>query len=279
MLKDITLGQFFPGNSLLHRADPRMKIILAFMYIVFVFMADSTVSYALAVVFTVFLVIISTIKPIIVLKALKPVVFIMLFTAFFNVFWTKGDTAPLVDVSLLGLHIRVYSEGIWFALKMVIRLVCILTGSCVLLTYTTSPISLTDGLERLLAPLKVIKLPVHEFSMMITIALRFIPTLIEETDKIMNAQKARGADFSSGGLVKRAKALLPVLIPLFASSFRRAGELATAMECRCYRGDNGRTRMTKLKYTGVDAVLILMMAVFGAGVILSNIYLADMLAI
>ncbi|MBE6610366.1 MAG: energy-coupling factor transporter transmembrane protein EcfT [Ruminococcaceae bacterium] len=279
MLKDITLGQFFPGNSLLHRADPRMKIILSFMYIVFVFMANSTVSYVLTAVFTVFLVIISTIKPIIVLKALKPVVFIMLFTAFFNVFWTKGDAAPLVDVSFLGLNIRVYSEGIWFALKMVVRLVCILTGSCVLLTYTTSPISLTDGLERLLAPLKVIKLPVHEFSMMITIALRFIPTLIEETDKIMNAQKARGADFSSGGLVKRAKALLPVLIPLFASSFRRAGELATAMECRCYRGDNGRTRMTKLKYTGVDAVLLLIMAAFGAGVILSNIYLKSVLAI
>ena len=160
---------------------------------------------------------------------------------------------------------------------MVVRLVCILTGSCVLLTYTTSPISLTDGLERLLAPLKVIKLPVHEFSMMITIALRFIPTLIEETDKIMNAQKARGADFSSGGLVKRAKALLPVLIPLFASSFRRAGELATAMECRCYRGDNGRTRMTKLNYTGVDAVLLVIMAAFGAGVILSNHFLAGIL--
>ena len=277
MLKDVTLGQFFPGNSLLHRADPRMKIILAFMYIVFVFMAKTTASYILAVLFTALLVIISTIKPIIVLKALKPVIFIMLFTAFFNVFWTKGETAPLLDISFLELTIKVYSEGIWFALKMVVRLACILTGSCVILTYTTSPISLTDGLERLLAPLKVIKLPVHEFSMMITIALRFIPTLIEETDKIMNAQKARGADFSSGGLVKRAKALLPVLIPLFASSFRRAGELATAMECRCYRGDNGRTRMTKLKYTSVDAVLFSIMVLFGAGLILSNIFLAGIL--
>jgi energy-coupling factor transport system permease protein len=256
-----------------------MKIILAIMYIVFVFMASSTVSYIIAVLFTALLVIISTIKPIIVLKALKPVMFIMLFTAFFNVFWTKGETAPLVDASLFGLNIRIYREGIWFALKMVVRLACILTGSCVLMTYTTSPISLTDGLERLLAPLKVIKLPVHEFSMMITIALRFIPTLIEETDKIMNAQKARGADFSSGGLIKRAKALLPVLIPLFASSFRRAGELATAMECRCYRGDNGRTRMTKLKYTGVDVALFLIMAVFGAAVIASNVYLAALLAL
>lgn len=279
MLKDITLGQFFPGNSPLHRADPRMKIILAFMYIVFVFMAQSTAAYILAVLFTALLVIISKIKPIIVIKALKPVLFIMLFTAFFNIFWTKGDTAPLVEASFWGITVRIYREGILFAVKMMVRLACILAGSSVILTYTTSPISLTDGLEKLLAPLKVIKLPVHEFSMMITIALRFIPTLIEETDKIMSAQKARGADFSSGGLIKRAKALLPVLIPLFASSFRRAGELATAMECRCYRGDVGRTRMTKLKYTRVDAEMLLLMAMFGAAVIASNIYLASLFGI
>jgi len=279
MLKDITLGQFFPGNSLLHRADPRMKIILALMYIVFVFLAQSTASYIVAVLFTALLVIISRIKPIIVIKALKPVLFIMLFTAFFNIFWTKGETVPLVDTKFLGITIRIYSEGILFAVKMMVRLACILAGSCVILTYTTSPISLTDGLEKLLAPLKAIKLPVHEFSMMITIALRFIPTLIEETDKIMSAQKARGADFTSGGLIKRAKALLPVLIPLFASSFRRAGELATAMECRCYRGDVGRTRMTKLKYTSVDAELFLLMALFGAAVIASNYYLASLFAI
>ncbi len=273
MLKDITLGQFFPGVSPLHKADPRMKIILSFLYIVFIFMAKSVLSYALALIFTVFLVIISGIKPSIILKALKPLIFIMLFTAFFNVFWTKGAGEPLFQYKF----IRIYKEGISFAILMILRIACILTGSCVLLTYTTSPIALTDGLEQLLAPLKVIHVPVHEFSMMMTIALRFIPTLIEETDKIMNAQKARGADFNSGGLVKRAKALLPVLIPLFASSFRRAGELATAMECRCYRGDKGRTRMTQLHYKAVDLLLLLLMLSFGAGIILINLYLKDFL--
>jgi len=273
MLKDITLGQFFPGTSPLHRADPRMKIILSLLYIVFIFMAKSVLSYALALVFTVILIIISGIKPSIILKALKPLVFIMLFTAFFNIFWTKGVGEPLFEYKF----IRIYKEGISFAVLMILRIACILTGSSVLLTYTTSPIALTDGLELLLAPLKVIRVPVHEFSMMMTIALRFIPTLIEETDKIMNAQKARGADFSSGGLIKRAKALLPVLIPLFASSFRRAGELATAMECRCYRGDKGRTRMTQLHYKLVDLMLLLLMLAFGAGIILFNIYLKGVL--
>lgn len=269
MLKDITLGQFFPGSSPLHRADPRMKIILSLLYIVFVFTAKATLSYILAIVFTVFLIAISGIRPSVILKALKPLVFIMLFTAFFNIFWTRGEGEPLFAYGI----IKVYKEGIAFAVLMILRIACILTGSCVLLTYTTSPIALTDGLERLLSPLKVIGVPVHEFAMMMTIALRFIPTLIEETDKIMNAQKARGADFSSGGLIKRAKALLPVLIPLFASSFRRAGELATAMECRCYRGDKGRTRMTQLHYSPVDALLFLLMLCFGAGIILINIYL------
>ena len=274
MLKDITLGQFFPGASPLHRADPRMKIILSLLYIVFVFMAKSVTAYALVLLFTVLLVAISGIKPSIILKALKPLIFIMLFTAFFNIFWTKGEGDPLFQFKF----IKIYKEGISFAVLMILRIACILTGSCVLLTYTTSPIALTDGLEQLLAPLKVIGVPVHEFSMMMTIALRFIPTLIEETDKIMNAQKARGADFNSGGLVKRAKALLPVLIPLFASSFRRAGELATAMECRCYRGDKGRTRMTQLHYKPVDLFLLLLMLTFGAGVVLLNIYLKNFLS-
>ena len=273
MLKDITLGQFFPGSSILHRTDPRMKIILAVMYIVFVFLAKTTAAYLVALGFTVLLVIISRINPTVVIKGLKPLLFIMVFTAFFNIFWTKGTSEPLVSFWI----IKIYKEGLWFAAVMILRVACILAGTSVILTYTTSPISLTDGLERILAPLKKIKLPVHEFAMMMTIALRFIPTLIEETDKIMNAQKARGADFNSGGLIKRAKALLPVLIPLFASSFRRAGELATAMECRCYRGDNGRTRMTKLKYTSVDLVILLLMSAFGAGVILSNIYLGSFL--
>lgn len=274
MIKDITLGQFFPGDSLLHRADPRMKIIAALMYIVFVFMAKVTLAYLFVILFTIVLVIISRLKFRVILKALKPVLFIMVFTAFFNIFWTRGEGTPLFEYGI----IKIYKEGIWFAVMMVLRVACILAGSCVLLTYTTSPIALTDGLERLLAPLKKIHLPVHEFSMMMTIALRFIPTLVEETDKIMSAQKARGADFSSGGLIKRAKALLPVLIPLFASSFRRASELATAMECRCYRGDNGRTRMTTLKYSLSDLALFLMIVLFGAGVILINIFLSQILS-
>ena len=274
MLKDITLGQFFPGNSLLHKADPRMKIILTVIYIVFVFLADTSAAYLAAIAFTVILIAISRIKLRVIIKGMKPLLFIMLFTAFFNIFWTKGETAPLFEYGI----ISIYKEGLWFAAVMILRVACILAGSSLILTYTTSPIALTDGLERLLSPLKKIKLPVHEFSMMMTIALRFIPTLIEETDKIMNAQKARGADFNSGGLIKRAKALLPVLIPLFASSFRRAGELATAMECRCYRGDNGRTRMNKLKYGIVDLVLLIVFALFGTGVILCNIYLGAFLS-
>lgn len=275
MLKDMTLGQFFPGNSVLHRVDPRMKIILAVLYIVFLFLAKTTMAYIVAVLFSLVLVILSGIKPSVVLKSLKPLIFIMAFTAFFNIFWTKGESEPLFEYGI----VTVYKEGLWFAAVMIVRVACILIGSSVILTYTTSPISLTDGLERLLAPLKKIKIPVHEFAMMITIALRFIPTLVEETEKIMNAQKARGADFNSGGLIKRIKALIPVLIPLFASSFRRAAELATAMECRCYRGDNGRTRMTQLKYGMCDLVMLLVMLAFGAGVIICNIFLKEFLAV
>lgn len=271
MLKDITLGQFFPGNSVLHRADPRMKIILALAYIILVFVAKTAMAYLFVLLFTVLMVAVSGLEPTVILKALKPVLFIMVFTAFFNVFFYRGEGDPLVSIPLFKWSLDIYTAGIVNAVLMVLRVACVITGSCVILTYTTSPISLTDGLERLLAPLKKIHLPVHEFSMMMTIALRFIPTLIEETDKIMNAQKARGADFSSGGLIKRAKALIPVLIPLFASSFRRAGELATAMECRCYRGDKGRTRMTKLRYTRLDLILLLCMLLFGAGIVVLNI--------
>ena len=274
MIKDITLGQFFPGSSVLHRADPRMKIILTMLYIVCVFLAKSTLAYILVVLFTLFLITLSRLNFSIIIKALKPIVFIIVFTAFFNIFWTKGESEPLFSYGI----INIYKEGIWFAVMMVLRVACVLCGSSVLLTYTTSSIALTDGLERLLAPLKKLHIPVHEFSMMMTIALRFIPTLIEETDKIMNAQKARGADFNSGGLIKRAKALLPVLIPLFASSFRRAGELATAMECRCYRGDKGRTRMTKLMYSKTDILLLVMMLCFGTGIVLINIFLSHILS-
>jgi len=268
MIRDITLGQFFPGNSVIHRLDPRMKIILTVVFIVFIFLAESAVSYALMFLAVVLLLIISKLplKP--VLRGIKPIMFIIVFTAVINIFWTKGDHL-LVEWKF----IHIYAEGLLFAFYMVLRIVCLITGTSILLTYTTSPINLTDGIEQLLAPLKKIKLPVHEFSMMMSIALRFIPTLIEETDKIMNAQKARGADFTSGSLLRRAKALIPVLIPLFVSSIRRADDLATAMECRCYRGGSGRTRMKSLKYKALDFIFLFITVLMCVGVVLINIYL------
>ncbi len=251
MLKDVTLGQFFPGNSLLHKTDARFKILILLVYIVGVIAADSSYSFLLAGVLTVTLVLISRIPVRIVLKNLKALLFIFVFTGVLNIFFYQGKT------ELLSWHfIKIYKEGLIYAGFMLVRLVCLVTGSFVLLTYTTSPLDMTDALEKLLAPLKLIKLPVHEFAMMMTIALRFIPTLIEETDKIMSAQKARGADMESGGLIKRAKALIPILIPLFVSSFRRADELAEAMECRCYRGGEGRTRMTQMKCRVSDFVFL-----------------------
>lgn len=267
MIRDITLGQYFPGDSAIHKLDPRMKIILTLVFIVFVFLAKSLISYIFMIALVILLLAVSKlpVKP--VLRGLRPVLFVIMFTAVINIFWTKGETV-LVDWHF----IHIYFEGIIFALYMLIRIVCLITGTSILLTYTTSPIDMTDGIEQLLSPLKKIKLPVHEFSMMMSIALRFIPTLIEETDKIMNAQKARGANFTSGKLLDRAKALIPVLIPLFVSSIRRADDLATAMECRCYRGGNGRTRMKSLKYKSSDFVFLGSMILAGVIVVLINIY-------
>jgi len=244
-----------------------MKIILTVLFIVMVFLAKSLVSYLFLVSFVLFLLCMSKlpVKPVI--NGLKPVLFVILFTAFVNIFWTKGQ--------VLLVHwyfINIYLEGIIFAIYMLIRISALIMGTSILLTYTTSPIDMTDGIEQLLSPLKKINLPVHEFSMMMSIALRFIPTLIEETDKIMNAQKARGADFSSGSLLQRAKALIPVLIPLFVSSIRRADDLATAMECRCYRGGNGRTRMRALSYKTNDFVLCFLMICASAVAVLLNIF-------
>ncbi|MBR2460244.1 MAG: energy-coupling factor transporter transmembrane protein EcfT [Clostridia bacterium] len=269
MIKDITLGQFFPGQSVIHRLDPRMKLILMILFIVGTFLAKAALSFVLCVLFTLFLILISGIRLSVIIKGLKPIVFVILLTAFFNLFLIKGEDAPLLELGF----IKIYRDGIAYAVMIAVRIICIIAGTGVLLTYTTSPIALTDGLEQLLAPLKKLKLPVHDFSMMMTMALRFIPTLIEETDRIMNAQKARGADFSSGGLIKRAKALIPVMIPLFVSSFHRAEELAVAMECRCYRGDSGRTRMTKLKTSARDWISLAVMVAFCAGNVLINIFL------
>jgi energy-coupling factor transport system permease protein len=254
MLKDITLGQFFPGKSLLHRTDARIKMIILVVYLVMVLAASKLTSIATVAAITLVMVIISGIQLKIIVKALKPLIFILAFTAIINLFFVKGET-PLFEWRF----IRIYKEGLMNAALMMIRLVSLITGTSVLLTYTTSPLELTDAIERLFSPLKRIKVPVHEFAMMMTIALRFIPTLIEETDKIISAQKARGADFESGGIFKRAKALIPILIPLFVSAFRRADELAEAMECRCYRGGEGRTKMKQMKSRPADYVFLAVM--------------------
>ena len=246
MLKDITLGQYFPGNSPIHRLDPRAKLIILVMYIVALFVASSWVSYAVVLAFLLTTIKISTIPPKSIVRGMKPIVFILLFTGILNLFYSDGGTV-LVRLGSLAIT----TEGVKRAIFMMGRILMLISGTF-LLTYTTSPISLTDGLESLMNPLKKIRVPVHELSMMMCIALRFIPTLIEETDKIMSAQKARGADFENGNILDRAKALIPVLVPLFISAFRRADELATAMECRCYQGGEGRTKMKLLRYSRAD---------------------------
>ena len=251
-LKDITLGQFFPGSSPLHRMDPRTKLLGLILYIVALFLADWFVSYAVLFALLVTLVAISRIPLRSIVRGLKPVVFILVFTAVLNLFYTPGE-AVLVKFWVL----TVTMEGVYSAFFMVTRILMLITATF-LLTYTTSPILLTDGIESLLSPLKLIRVPVHELAMMMSIALRFIPTLIEETDKIMCAQRARGADFESGSLVRRAKALIPLLVPLFISAFRRADELAVAMECRCYHGGKGRTRLRQLKYHALDWLTLIL---------------------
>ena len=242
MLKDITLGQFFPGQSFVHRLDPRTKLLMLVVYIVALFTAVSWASYAVCFCFLAVTIAISTIPLKSIFRGMKPLIFILVFTGILNLLFTPGETV-LIQV----WKITITTEGLIRAVLMVIRILLLITCTF-LLTYTTSPIALTDGLESLLNPLKIIRVPVHELSMMMCIALRFIPTLIEETDKIMCAQKARGADFENGNLMQRVKALVPILVPLFISAFRRADELATAMECRCYQGGNGRTKMKILRF-------------------------------
>lgn len=268
MKADIAFGQYCEGSSFLHRLDPRWKIIFALVYIVALFLAKNIFSFALIAVSIITLWAFSGIKARILLRGLRPLLFIIAFTAIINIFWMKGET-PLLPESWF---FQIYLEGIINALLVVFRVMVLVTGTSILLTYTTTPIALTDGIEQLLAPLAKIKIPVHEFSMMMTIALRFIPTLIEETDKIMSAQKARGSDFSHGSLVRRAKALVPILVPLFISAFRRAEDLATAMECRCYTGGEGRTRMNILHSTWRDFLMLFLLLAFTAGIVLLNIF-------
>ena len=258
MLKDITLGQFFPGDSFIHKLDPRTKILFVVLFIIGLFQAKSWIGYGVVIALAALCVAISGIKPKAIFKGLKPMLIIIALTAILNIFYTKGTPV------LPGWPIT--WEGIDRAIKMMLRITLLITGTF-LLTYTTSPMSLTDGLEMLMNPLKKIKVPVHEITIMMSMALRFIPTLIEETDKIMSAQKARGADFETGKLAQRAKALLPVLVPLFVSSFRRADELAVAMESRCYHGGKGRSRMKQLKMEGRDIFALLFGLAFVLGMI------------
>ena len=245
MLKDITLGQYFPGDSLAHRLDPRTKLLATVLYIMAIFLAKGVIAYALLIATLIVSVRISGVGARALFRGMKPVLFIIAFTAVLNLFYTPGT--PLVQFWIF----RITREGVTTAVAMLLRITLLIMGTF-LLTYTTSPIHLTDGLESLLDPLKRIGVPVHELAMMMSIALRFIPTLIEETDKIMSAQRARGADFESGNLLQRAKALIPLLVPLFVSAFRRADELATAMECRCYHGGEGRTKLHVLRYEPRD---------------------------
>ena len=249
MLRDITIGQHFPGNSLVHRFDPRLKLVLTVAYIVLLFAASNPLGLTLSILFLGVMYKVAKIPVKMIGKSLKPILPIVLFTAVLNLFFVSGEGDPLVHFWFL----TIYAEGVRYAVLMAVRVMALIAGTS-LLTYTTSPIVLTDAIEQLLKPLGKLHFPVHELAMMMSIALRFIPTLIEETDKIMNAQKARGAQLDTGKMTDRVKALVPVLIPLFISAFRRADELAMAMECRCYRGGDGRTRLKVLRCARQDYI-------------------------
>jgi energy-coupling factor transport system permease protein len=264
MLRDITLGQFFPGDTVIHRLDPRTKLIMTIVYVAALFLAESWSSYALMAVLLSGMIALSGINPRTIIKSLKPIAAVIAFTAVLNMFFTRGEIIAQLWI------FKLTREGAAQAARMAARLIMLIMGTF-LLTYTTSPIALTDGIEALLGPLKKIKFPVHELAMMMSIALRFVPTLIEETDKIMSAQASRGADFETGGLIKRARAMLPILVPLFISAFRRADELAEAMESRCYNGGEGRTRMKKLGMKRRDCAAMLAGAAAIAAVTLANL--------
>ena len=260
MLKDITLGQYFPGDTLAHRLDPRTKLLATVLYIIAIFLAKGPIAYGVLILTLIVSVRISRVGARALFRGLKPVLFIIAFTAVLNLFYTPGTVIAQFWI------FHVTREGVITAIAMMLRISLLIMGTF-LLTYTTSPISLTDGLESLLSPLKKLRLPIHELAMMMSIALRFIPTLIEETDKIMSAQKARGADFESGNIFQRARALVPILVPLFISAFRRADELATAMECRCYHGGQGRTALHVLRYRAADIWVLLGFIALTAGII------------
>lgn len=265
-MKGISFGQYYPSDSFFHKLDPRTKVIMALIYIVCTFICNSVIGFLILTLSAILLIAISKIPFKIILRSIRPLLFIIAFTSLMNIFFTKGEHL-LTPESWV---ISIYAEGLWTALFMVLRITVLIIGTGLFLTYTTTPIALTDALENLLGPLKKIRVPVHDFAMMMTIALRFIPTLSDETEKIMNAQKARGSDFGSGSLIKRAKALIPILIPLFVSAINRAFELAAAMECRCYHGGEGRTRLKILKYRRIDWFAMLALLLFLAVLIVTR---------
>lgn len=267
MLRDITIGQFFPGESLIHRLDPRFKIVMTLLYILMLFTGSHILCLAVGTVYTVMAIALSKIPLKMFLKSVKPLLPFLVITAAINLFLVNTG-----DVLFRWRFLKITEDGLNISLFMIIRIVLLIMGSS-LLTYTTSPIALTDAIERLLSPLKKLHFPVHELAMMMSIALRFIPTLIEETDKIISAQKARGAEIDTGSMITRAKNMVSILVPLFVSSFRRADELATAMECRCYNGGEGRTRLRQLKAAPRDFIALAVSIIFYAAAITVSILL------
>lgn len=266
MISDVTIGQYFPGNSLLHRLDARMKIVLTVLLMVAVFLSNNYFSMGLMVLICSGVVFMSKISLKVIFKGIKPIIFIVLFTSVINLFYGTGE--PIAQWWIF----KITADGINKCIFMSLRIILLVIVG-LMITYTTTPTSLTDAIESLLKPLTRLNIDVHSFAMVMTIALRFIPTLIEEVDKIMSAQKSRGADLDSGGLLKRVKALIPILIPLFVSSFRRAGELSDAMECRCYRGGNGRTKMKVMHLCARDYLALAFVLAVLAGVILLRIFI------
>ncbi|MBE6742529.1 MAG: energy-coupling factor transporter transmembrane protein EcfT [Ruminococcaceae bacterium] len=269
-MNDITIGQYFPGNSLLHKIDARMKIVLLLLLMVSVFICNNYISLASAAVLTLILVLISKIKPSVILKGIKPIFFVIILTSFLNIFYASGE--PIAEFWIF----KITKEGLNNALFMGTRIVLLVIIG-LMLTYTTTPNSLTDAIESLLKPLKIFKADIHSLAMVMTIALRFIPILIEEVQKIMAAQKSRGADLQSGGIIKRAKAIVPILIPLFVSSFRRANELADAMECRCYRGSEGRTKMKVMHLKLRDYLSMIFVILYFTGIILTRVLMENVI--
>ena len=265
-MKGISFGQYYPANSPIHRLDPRAKVILATICIVCSFICNNLLGFAVLLAAVLTVVLVSRIPVGVILRSLRAILMIIVFTSLINVFMTRGEQL----LTPADWRIKIYAEGLWNALFMVLRVSILIIATGIFLTYTTTPIALTDALEQLLSPLKKIKVPVHDFAMMMTIALRFIPTLTEETEKIMNAQKARGADFTTGSLIQRVKALIPILVPLFVSAFNRAFDLASAMECRCYHGGDGRTRLNVLRYRAADVVTMLLAVGFGVALFFVN---------